>query len=143
MADILQDFPIRAPRREVFAAMAEPAGLDAWWTARSRGEPRQDAEYELDFGPSYRWRARVTRCEPDRALEWELTDASPDWVGTRVGFELTDSGDATLVRFHHRGWPDAGEHYRVSCHCWAMYLRVLRRHLEMGERVPYEDRLNV
>jgi uncharacterized protein YndB with AHSA1/START domain len=30
----------------------------------------------------------------------------------------------------------------VSCYCWAMYLRVLRRYLEHGERVPYEGRLD-
>jgi hypothetical protein len=45
--------------------------------------------------------------------------------------------------YDHRGWPDANDHYRTSCHCWAMYLRILRRHLEHGESVPYEKRLDV
>jgi hypothetical protein len=31
----------------------------------------------------------------------------------------------------------------VSCFCWAMYLRILRRHLEYGEEVEYERRLDV
>jgi hypothetical protein len=30
---------------------------------------------------------------------------------------------------------------RISCHCWALYLRLLRRHLEFGESVPYDRRL--
>jgi hypothetical protein len=34
-------------------------------------------------------------------------------------------------------------HYRTSCHCGALYLRILRRHLEHGESVPYERRLDV
>lgn len=143
MNDIRQDFPIRASRGEVFRAMTTPAGLDAWWTRSSQGEAKAGAEYALDFGPSYQWRARVTRCEADRALEWEMTHATDDWLGTRVGFELGDAEDgATVVRFHHTGWPDPGEHYRVSCHCWALYLRILRRHVEQGEFVRYEDRLN-
>jgi len=33
--------------------------------------------------------------------------------------------------------------FRISTHCWAMYLRILRRHFEHGESVPYEDRLDV
>jgi len=28
-------------------------------------------------------------------------------------------------------------------HCWAMYLRILGRHLEHGESVPFEKRLDV
>jgi len=30
----------------------------------------------------------------------------------------------------------------VSCYCWAMYLRIMRRYLEHGESVPYERRLD-
>jgi hypothetical protein len=57
--------------------------------------------------------------------------------------ELTPTKEGTQVRFAHTGWPEANEHYRISCYCWAMYLRVLKRHLEFGERVPYEKRLEV
>jgi hypothetical protein len=61
-----------------------------------------------------------------------------------VGFALEDLGNGrTWVRFHHTGWPDASEHYRTSSHCWALYLRILRRFVEHGETVPYADRLNV
>ena len=60
-----------------------------------------------------------------------------------VGIDLEPREQGTWVRFSHRGWPEASEHYRVSCHCWAMYLRVLRRSLEEGESVPYERRLEV
>ncbi len=51
--------------------------------------------------------------------------------------------DITQVRFYHRGWPVETEHYRISCYCWAMYLRVMKRYLEHGEIVPYERRLDV
>jgi uncharacterized protein YndB with AHSA1/START domain len=143
MPDILQDFPIKAPANRVFQAVSTPAGLDRWWTQRSVGEPREGAEYELWFGPGYDWRARVSRCVPDADFELEMTRADADWTGSRVGFRLEDQGGTTLVRFHHTGWPEANEHYRISCHCWAMYLRILRRYLEHGEVVPYEERLNV
>jgi uncharacterized protein YndB with AHSA1/START domain len=143
MADILQDFPIQAPPGRVFEAVSRPALLDEWWTVRSSGHPTVGAAYELDFGPKYRWRAVVTRAEPGAAFELQITDASPDWIGTFVGFELAPSDAGTQVRFHHRGWPEVNEHYRISCHCWALYLRVLRRYLEHGETVPYDQRLKV
>ena len=39
MADILQEFPIRASRDVVYSAVSEPDGLDRWWTETSAGRP--------------------------------------------------------------------------------------------------------
>ncbi len=72
-----------------------------------------------------------------------MVRADPDWLGTRVGFQLEAVGDTTQVRFSHLGWPMANQHYRTSCNCWPMYLRILRRHLEHGESVAYERHLDV
>jgi uncharacterized protein YndB with AHSA1/START domain len=142
MPDILQDFPIKAKADRVFEAIATPEGLDRWWTVHSSGEPADGAEYVLWFGPEHDWRAKVTSVVKPSQFELEMIDADADWNGTRVGFTLEPNGDVTRVRFHHVGWPQANEHYRISCHCWAMYLRILRRYLEYGEVVPYEERLD-
>ena len=143
MADIFHYFPIKASRQEVFQAIATPAGLDAWWTKRSTGAPAAQAEYELWFGPEYDWRAVVLHCVPDSAFELRITRAQEDWLDTRVRFELEEKEGAIWVRLQHTGWPAANDHYLGSCYCWAMYLRLLKRHVEHGEFVPYEDRLEV
>ena len=143
MPDIYHDFPISAPAARVFQAMSSPAGLDEWWTKRSSGKPAVGAEYELWFGPEYDWRGKVTRCVPNSEFELEISRAHKDWNGTRVGFRLTEKNGSTTVRFHHLNWPEGNEHYRISCYCWAMYLRILKRYLEHGESVPYERRLDV
>jgi uncharacterized protein YndB with AHSA1/START domain len=143
MSDILQDFPINASAADVFRAVSEPRLLDEWWTLTSSGQPVVGSSYELDFGPGYHWRAVVTKATPGTAFELRLTSADADWLDTLVGFELEPDGNTTRVRFYHRGWPEANGHYRTSCHCWALYLRILRRHVEFGESVPYDDRLNV
>jgi len=143
MADILHDLPIKAPIARVFDAFSTSAGIDTWWTKTSTGEPKHGAEYTLGFGPGYDWRARVSRLQPGAAFELEMIAADDDWLGTRVGVELEDRDGVTWVGFYHRGWPATNEHYRISCNCWAMYLRVLRRYLEHDEQVPYELRLGV
>jgi uncharacterized protein YndB with AHSA1/START domain len=143
MADIFQDFPIKAPPGRVFDAVSSATGLDSWWTKESSGEARAGAEYRLRFGPEFDWRGKVTECVRDSAFELEITHADADWIGTRVGFHLEERGGTTNVRFHHTGWPSQNEHWRVSCYCWPMYLRVLRRYIEHGEFVPYEKRLDV
>jgi uncharacterized protein YndB with AHSA1/START domain len=143
VADIFHALPIDAPIDRVFHAVSTPAGLDTWWTKRSAGDPQEGAEYELGFGPEYDWRARVTRSVPNAEFELEMVRADSDWAGTRVGVRLTPRNAGTWMEFYHAGWPSSNEHYRISCTCWAMYLRVLRRSLEHGESVAYENRLDV
>ena len=143
MADILEDFPIAVPPAKVFAAITTPAGLDQWWTKTSAGRPVLGAEYELRFGPKFDWRARVSACVVDEYFELEMTRADEGWIGTRIGIRLAPKTGGTEVRFAHTGWPSVTENFRVSTYCWAMYLRILKRYLEHGERVPYERRLSV
>jgi uncharacterized protein YndB with AHSA1/START domain len=144
MADILQQLTIKAPRQRVFEMFATAEGLDRWWTKTATGTPNAGAEYALFFGPGYDWRGEVSRCSPDSEFELLITQAHPDWMSTRVGCQLEAEGSsATRVRFYHTGWPEENEHWRISCYCWAMYLRVLRRFLEYGDNVAYEKRLDV
>ncbi|HEY8225967.1 MAG TPA: SRPBCC domain-containing protein [Pyrinomonadaceae bacterium] len=77
--------------------------------------------------------------------KFELTfnKADADWQNSRISFRLTPDNGKTSVSFRHVGWPEMNEHYKISCFCWAMYLRLLKRYVETGETVPYEIRLDV
>jgi len=143
MPDILHDFPILRPIEEVFDALSSPEGLSAWWTLTAAGIPGPGEVFELDFGPGYLWQAEMSVFEPPNRLEWTIIDADPDWINTRIGFELNRTESGTKVQFYHAGWPSLNDHYRTSCFCWAMYLRLFRRHMEFGEFVPYAERLDV
>ena len=143
MPEILHDFPINVAPDRVFRAVSTPAGLDTWWTLTSSGQAADGTEYQLGFGPEYQWRAVVSRCLIDREFELTMGQSDADWQGTRVRFELAATASGTQVRFCHTGWPAVNDHYRTSCYCWAMYLRILTRNLEHGETVPYEKRLAV
>lgn len=143
MADIINDVFIKASPDEVFTGVSTPSGLDAWWTKTCTGTPIEGGEYQLGFGPGYDWHARVTRCRPGSEFELEVFDSHSDWDGTRIGFRLEPKDGQVQLHFYHTGWPEANEHWRISCYCWPIYLRLLRRSLEHGELVPYEKRLDV
>ena len=143
MSRILHDFNVNADPAKVYEVITTPAGLDEWWTSRASGKPVVGEEYQLWFGPEYDWRARVDEAVPASRFTLEMTAADNDWMGTRVGFTLEPAESGTTVRFSHTGWRAENEHFRISSYCWAMYLRIMRRFAEMGETVPYEDRLNV
>jgi hypothetical protein len=89
-------------------------------------------------GLGYNWSAIASRWTPDSEFELQLSEADDDWRGTQIGFRLTENDGVTEVSFQHLGWPEANEHYQISCFCWAMYLRLLKRYVEFGEVVPYE-----
>ena len=139
---IEQEFPIKAAPERVFAAISSSAGLDAWWTLTSACEPAPGATYALGFGPEYQWVAIASVFDPSRAFELTMTTSDDDWRGSRVRFDLSPTPLGTSVRFTHAGWPEAHAHYRTSAHCWALYLRLLRRYVETGHVVPYDDRLD-
>jgi uncharacterized protein YndB with AHSA1/START domain len=143
MPSILHDFFINAPAKKVFACISSPNGLDQWWTKHSSAEQVLGGVYELWFGPEYDWRGKVTKLNPNTDFELEIFNADKDWNGTLVGFHLEEKDGAAIIRFYHKNWHEENEHFRISSYCWAMYLRILKRYLEHGETVPYEDRLDV
>ena len=143
MADIFHHFPINASIEKVFEKISTPAGLDIWWSKQTTGNPIPGAIYEFDFGPVYTWKAVVSKFLPHAAFELQFIESDDDWNGSRVGFNLMSRNETTNVQFYHVGWKEDNEHYRISNYCWAMYLRLLKRNLEFGEEVLYEERLNV
>jgi uncharacterized protein YndB with AHSA1/START domain len=139
MPDILHRFEVRAHVSRVFAMFADPRLLSEWWTAEADGVPETGETYRFAFD-GVEWRGQVAACDPERWIEWEIVEADADWIGTRIGARVAARGDRTVVDFYNTGWRHANEHFRTSSCCWANYLRVLRRHVEHGERVPYGDR---
>lgn len=142
MADIYHHFPVNGSVERVYDAISTPMGINIWWSRNAKGVAAPGNIYELDFGPGYIWQAQVSRCLPPFEFELTLTDADPEWVGTKIGFLLADKDDATQVSFYHSGWTEIGEHFRISNYCWAMYLRLMKRYVEFGETVAYQDRLD-
>jgi uncharacterized protein YndB with AHSA1/START domain len=142
MANIFHSFTINAPIKNVFEGISIPGELDKWWSKSSEGDPGLHEMYKLYFGPQYNWIAIVSKYIPNKEFELNITDADPDWIDTRVGFLLHHKNDVTEVHFYHKNWPQSNDHYKISCYCWAMYLRILKRYLEYGEQVPYGNRLS-
>jgi uncharacterized protein YndB with AHSA1/START domain len=143
MADIYHTFRINAPASEVFEAIGSADVVSAWWALTAAGTPGLGEIYDLNFGPGYLWQAEVTIYEPDKRFEWQMIDAQSEWMNTRVGFSLEADEKGTVASFYHTGWPDENDHFKTSSYCWAMYLRIMKRHIECDEFVPYDERLSV
>ena len=143
MPDILHNLTIQSSTENVYDVIATPKGLDAWWTKSSSGHPEFGAEYQLYFSNDYDWRAIVLENDENTSFALEVTVADKDWTGTKIKFFLTDTGDSTDLSFKHTGWKETNDHFRVSSYCWAKYLRLLKKFIEEGVVVPYDERENI
>lgn len=140
MYDIYHDLTIRCSKAELLSTCSSPKGLDSWWTKSSEGKAELGESYRFYFDPDYDWYARVIE-KTDNSVGFEFTDADKDWKGTRLFFRI-ESLEPNLqwLRFEHLGWPELNDHYKRSSFCWAMYLRLMKRYIERGEIVEYEER---
>lgn len=92
--------------------------------------------------------ARITRLDPQRAVEWEVIDSKHpeqtgfvdlhDWVGTRISFETEPTApERTALRLRHSGLV-AKECFGVCSSAWAFFLnQSLRGYLEAGAGQPH------
>jgi uncharacterized protein YndB with AHSA1/START domain len=66
MADIIQEFFVKASPTQVMEMFSTPEGLDRWWTKSSSGVAKEGAKFTLYFSPEFDGHAKVTRYVPDR-----------------------------------------------------------------------------
>jgi len=140
--EIVHYFPVNSSIESVYETVSTSRGLARWWAMGAKGHSELGAILELDFGPDYQWQAQVTQMVPPLEFELTMIKADPDWMKSTIGFQLLSTPNGTDVRFFHQGWKEANDHFYISCYCWAMYLRLMKRYVEYGELVEYEERLN-
>jgi len=139
---IFHDLTIEMTVEEVFAAITTPKGLNSWWTKKASGQPKIGEKYQFYFDPEV-WNAKVVLCQPDQMICFEMIQTDTDWEGTQLRFTLTAAETGTFLRFEHVGWKGINDHFRRTSYCWAIYLNGLKKYLEKGIVMPYEERSQV
>lgn len=141
MFDIVHRIGIKTSPTRVYAALSTIPGLAAWWTT--------DVSGTAAVGERIRFAFRLTSGElkgemvmavreqdAPRSVLWECAEGPEEWVGTTIGFDLTEEDGQTTVKFAHRGWREEVE---FTAHCsmkWAVFLLSLRDYVERGAGQP-------
>lgn len=136
MAEILHKLSINAPRERIYEALSTRQGLEQWWTTTTDGISVPDELLTFRFG-EHAIEMRVTEMTPGHRVAWECTKSGPEWVGTKLSFELTEENGKTTLHFGHRGWADASDFYSHCSMRWAMFLLSLRELAETGKGRPF------
>jgi uncharacterized protein YndB with AHSA1/START domain len=141
MPDVLLEVRIAATPDKVYQAITEGQGLASWWTPEvvARPEVGSVAEFTFRGGPAGRFvvKMEIATLEPGRKVEWKVTDDPfPDWVGTRITWDLAPVENGTKVRFGHRDYASIEGSFASVGYSWAWYLSSLKDYLETGTGRP-------
>jgi uncharacterized protein YndB with AHSA1/START domain len=131
-----------APLDAVHTALTTTAGLGAWWTTDTTGDPEPGGKLAFRFSDVGGFDMEVLTVSPD-AVRWRVVDGPQEWVGTEIGFRLNRTEDHTIVLFTHEGWRDEGEfHFHCSTK-WAAFLLSLKEYVETGTGRPHPDDVRI
>jgi uncharacterized protein YndB with AHSA1/START domain len=140
MVDILHRVGIKAPREKVYQALATREGVAGWWTADTQGESKVggvlEALFTVDGKLIGRFDIEVLALEPAKRVLWQVVEGPPEWIGTRIGFELRQEGEYSIVLFKHEGWKEPVEFMHHCSTKWAIYLMSLKSLVETGKGQP-------
>lgn len=139
MTDIHHRIGIVSPSADdVFAALTTLEGLSGWWTADTTGDPGLGGKIAFRF-PQGGFDMEVIELVPGERVRWRVVDGPPEWIDTVIDWQLSRSGDFTIVLFAHQGWAEPGP---FLAHCstkWAVFLQSLKALLETGHGAPSPD----
>ena len=116
MADILHRVGIKSSPDAVYRALATREGLADWWTSNTQGESKVGGKLQFRFSAGgaaeiggFDMRGSRTSSTSPRRVLWQVVDGPKEWIGTKISFELKQSGDYVIVLFKHQGWKEPVE----------------------------------
>jgi uncharacterized protein YndB with AHSA1/START domain len=140
MADILHRVGIKSSPDEVYKALATREGLAAWWTNNTQGESKVGGALKFRFSANGAeiggFDMKVLELQPGRRVLWQVVNGPAEWIGTRIGFDLKQSGDHAIVLFNHQGWKEPVEFMHHCSTKWAIYLMSLKSLVETRKGSP-------
>lgn len=139
MPDILHKVGIRSSSlNDVYRALTTTEGLSAWWTTNTQGESKVGGVLQFRFGAGG-FDMRVLELYPARRVLWQVVDGPEEWIGTRIGFDIGQKGDWTILIFKHEGWKEPVEFMHHCSTKWGVFLLSLKSLLETGKGAPWPN----
>ena len=139
MNDILHRIGITAPLDDVYAALTTIDGLAGWWTEDTKGDDTVGGVIRFRFANAPGaggFDMKVLDNKSGTLVRWEVVDGPPEWIGTHVGFELTQVDDWAILLFKHEGWKEPVEFMHHCSTKWASFLLSLKKYVETGKGDP-------
>jgi hypothetical protein len=132
--DFSTAFRVEKSPAEIFRAVQE---VREWWTRNLIGETRAIGdEFEVRFGNVHYSRQKLVEVIPHQKVVWLVNDSrlnflsnKKEWTGTRVSFEIRETGSGSELTFTHHGLVPGIECYEACSGAWTDYIQKSLRNL--------------
>jgi hypothetical protein len=122
--DFTTTIAVNKSAKEVYEAINNVSG---WWQGEIKGvaiKPGNEFDYRMkDIHFS---KQKVTELVPNRRIVWQVTDSNlssfdkpTEWTGTKIIFDIEETGNQTQVRFTHQGLVPAFQCYEDCSWGWS------------------------
>jgi hypothetical protein len=137
VASIVHRVGIKAPLHQVHGSFATLPGLRGFWTETIEGDPAPGGELSFYFaGQSPSAVMRVVEINAS-SVSWKCVTGPPEWIDTKISFEIREFANECCVFFCHEGWREVTQFMGHCSTKWAYFLLGLKMHLEGADSVAY------
>jgi uncharacterized protein YndB with AHSA1/START domain len=123
----------------VYDALTTLDGLSGWWTTDTTGDPSLGGKILFRFPGGGGADMEVIEATPGERVRWHVVDGPAEWIGTVVDWQLSRSGEFTIVLFTHQGWAEPVPFFSHCSTKWATFLLSLKALVETGSGTPSPD----
>ena len=144
MSDYQKNITLHKPAGDVYAAVT--AHIRDWWSNDFTGtSTRKGDSFTIAFGRTCKT-MDIAEAIPCKLVIWKCVKAYIDlptlenkgeWVGTKIIWTITVSGQETTVTFLHEGLNPGFECYHVCESGWDQFLASFQTYLETGKGMPF------
>ena len=136
MVDILGKVGIKSSSTDdVYRALTTREGLSGWWTEDVQGDSKVGGVLQFRFGAGG-FDMKVLELQPAKRVLWQVVAGPEEWIGTKVSFDLKQTGDWCIVLFKQQGWKEPVEFMHHCSTKWGVFLISLKSLLETGKGAP-------
>ena len=144
MKDYKKSIIVNKPVSAVYAAITEH--IENWWSNDLTGTAARTGDsFTISFGKT-RKMFSIEEATPDKQVIWKCVKAhiemsslknKAEWVGTRLIWTLSTSGQLTTLSFLHEGLNPDFECYEMCEVGWNEFLVSLEVYLTTGKGKPF------
>jgi uncharacterized protein YndB with AHSA1/START domain len=144
MVDIVHRIAAKdASPEQTYDALATLEGLSRWWTENTTGTTDVGGRISFKF-ENGDFEMEVAELEKGERVLWEVVGGSaPEWIGTKIHWDLKTEGDHTVVLFKHEGWREPVEFMHHCSTKWGSFLMSLKQYLETGAGAPWPHDVHI
>jgi uncharacterized protein YndB with AHSA1/START domain len=135
VGDVLFTFDIDATPDTVRRALTTTEGITSFWTDKAQVPMEVGETLTLSFPDAPAPFDLILVRNDSAVVSWRTATFPPQWAGTDIKWEISDSDGASTVAFRHGTFADETEQGQVA-YVWGQVMVQLKRYVETGVAAP-------